>query len=366
MSAERTGSLSGLTDQEAVWTVYSPAGVPLTPVTTLTTIDPDFAGQTHQSRFLAYFRADGSAEAADDGRPMDNVQFAFDRIGHSHGRWGAADPTGRDTWAYVVANALSEQLTVVARTDGSTYSHSFRRGVTHAILQSGGPPVASGLAVTFRPDPDIFGDAQFDVAEVRDRLRQLAFLHGGVRITFTDEAGTRDEWEYTDGIRECVTFLNEGRRPLHDALILRGEELGVRYEVGLQWCAEADEVRRSFANHYRTASGGTHELGALTGAATGLLDFIQTHAPESAELTPDDRRVGLTAVVSVWLREPMFMGATRSQLGNPEVEAVVKAAARRGVCDYFEAYCDAAERVAKAVVAARDMREARLAERRAK
>lgn len=301
-------------------------------------------------------RADGFAEVSDDGRPMDNVQFAFDRIGHGHGRLVGAGPTGRDDFAYAVANALSERLTVVARTPGSTYSHSFRRAVTRTAAQMGGPPDARGLTVTFLPDAEIFGVSQFDADTVRERLRQLAFLHSGVRLTFTDEDGERTAFEYGDGIREFVTHLNAARTPLHDVLVLRGEDDGVRYEVGLQWCAEPEEVRASFANHYRTTDGGTHQRGTLTGAATGLLDYVRAHAPEVGELTPDDRRTGLTAVVSVWLAEPHFISATRAELGNEEAEAVVRAAVRHGVLAYLEANPADAGRVVKSAVAERDER----------
>jgi DNA gyrase/topoisomerase IV subunit B len=116
-------------------------------------------------------------------------------------------------------------------------------------------------------------------------------------------------------------------------------------------------MRLSFANHYFTPQGGTHDSGLRAGAAAGVRDFIQTTAADSGKFESEDLRAGLTAVVSVWLTEPQFSGATRERLSNPEVETVVKAAVRRGVCDYFEANRKTAERVVEAVVAARDARE---------
>ncbi|MBN9121068.1 MAG: DNA topoisomerase IV subunit B, partial [Planctomycetes bacterium] len=239
------------------------------------------------------------------------------------------------------------------------YQHVFTRGVTSAVVESGGPPGDRGLTVAFKPDPEIFGAAAFDADAIRDRLRQLAFLHSGVRITFTDEtAGARDEFEYADGIRQYVKFLNEGRSPLHaDVIVLRGEEQDVRYEVGLQWCADESEERRSFANHHFTPRGGTHDSGLRSGVAAGVRDFIRAIAADPGKFEGDDLRTGLTAVVSVWLREPMFMGATRSHLGNPEAEAVVKVAVRRSVFEYFETNRGVAERVGKAVLAARARRK---------
>ncbi len=293
-------------------------------------------------------RADGSVEVDDDGRVLPAIEQAFAVLDGHHGY--CPYPSGRGYFGYPVANALSEWLRVEARSGAEVRIHQFQRGAAEPSAQLVGALARDGLTIAFRPDPAIFGAAQFDAGEIRERLQQLAFSHSGVRITFADETtGTRDEFEFADGIRECVKFLNEGRRPLHDAMIIRGEEQGVRYEVGLQWCAEAEEVRRSFANQRYTANGGTHDAGLRAGAAMGLLDFIREHAPQSVELTPEDRRAGLTAVVSVWLRDVMFESATRSRLNNSEVEGIVRAAVRRGVCDYFEANRAAADRVVKAI-----------------
>ena len=216
----------------------------------------------------------------------------------------------------------------------------------------------NGLTVSFLPDSQIFAGVQFDASAIRDRLRQLAFLHSGARITFADElTGTHDEFEYADGIRDYVPVLNEGRQPLlADVIVLRGEEEGVRYEVGLQWTDDVNEMRQAFANHYRTRDGGTHETGLKSGVAAGLLDYIREHAPKSGEFKNEDFRAGLTSVVSVWLGEPMFEGRSRTRLSNPEIESVVKAAVRRGVREYFEANADDAKRVVEAVILARDAR----------
>lgn len=297
--------------------------------------------------------ADGSAEVADDGRIPPDIERAFGRLpaGHGYRPPGA----GRIEFPYIVANALSEWLRVEACAGAEVRVHRFRRGETESSARLAGAFARSGLTVAFKPDPKIFGAATFDAPTIRERLRQLAYLHSGVRITFTDEAaGTHDVFDYADGIRAYVAHLNADRTSLHaEPILIRGEEQGVRYEVGLQWCEE-EEVRRSFANHYFTRNGGTHDSGLRHGVATGLRDFIQAIA---GKFEGEDLRAGLTAVVSVWLSDPMFSGATRDQLSNPEVEGVVKAAVRRGMCDYFEANRTVAERVVKAVVAARDSRK---------
>lgn len=312
--------------------------------------------------------ADGSAEVADDGRTLPDdiaVEHVFAVIGPGHGGY-CPYPGGRDYLPYTIANALSERLRVAVRSDGCLYQHIFRRGVTHAAVQTGGPPGDRGLTVAFRPDPLIFGDARFDSDAIRARLRQLAFLHSGVNITFADEAsGARDGFEFADGVGEYVQFLNEDRRPLHaDVIALRGEERGVRYEVGLQWCDGDEELRVSFANHHFTTQGGTHDSGLRSGVAAGLRDVIGATRPGAGTFEGGDLRAGLTAVVSVWLGDPQFGGATRERLNSPEAEVVVRAAVRRGVRDYLDANREVAVRILGAVVAARDARAKATAERK--
>lgn len=309
---------------------------------------------------------DGSAEVDDDGSviPSNDVERTLTFIGTGY----RPPPTGRDYFWYVVANALSERLSIAVRSDGSRYQHVFTRGITNAVVQTGGPPNDRGLTITFRPDAEIFGDAAFDRVAIRDRLQQLAYLHSGVRITFVDEtAGTHDEFEFADGIAAYVRWLNVARQPLHDeVIIIRGEERSLRYEVGLQWCADPDEIRMSFANHYGTRQGGSHDSGVRTGAAMAIRDFVREFQSEAGELPGEDMRAGLTAVVSVWLAEPQFCGPTRLQLSNPEAEAIVRTVVRRGVCEYFETNREAAKRVVDAVIAARATRLAFQAERKRK
>jgi DNA gyrase subunit B len=311
-------------------------------------------------------RADGSAEVADDGRALPThdpprgaptVEQLFTEF-----CYGKVDsvPPARGNLHHTVTSAVSEWLRVAVRNDGRVSQHTFRRGVADAAVQSAGPAGDRGLTITFRPDPLIFGPAQFDADAIRARLRWFAFAHSGIRITFFDETtGARDEFEYADGIRECVRALNTDRSPLHpDAILLRGEVEDVRYEVGLQWCANDEEAWMSFANGSPTPTGGTHTNGVRSGVIRGMHDFICEHALQSGEFRGDDLRAGLTAVVSVWLSDPCFEGMLGTRLGNPEVEGIVSHAVQSGVRAYFESNRDAAERVVGAVVAARDARVA--------
>ncbi len=296
---------------------------------------------------------DGSATVSDHGRLPPDVERAFTAIEGPRGF--CPYPEGRQYFGYAVANALSEWLVAEALEGEEFYHQGFERGIPSVPVRMVAAFGSAGLTVTFGPDPLIFGDTRFDPQTIRDRLRELAFLHSGVYLSFTDEVnGACDEFEFTDGIREYMRVLNQDRNPLHmEAILLRGQEQNVRYEVGLQWCEDHEAVQRSFANHYFTRQGGTHWMGLHTGVVRGLEDFVREHAPQPAGFHRDDFLEGLTAVVSVWLREPIFMSATRSHLGNPEVEGVVSGAVETGVREYFQANAEAARRVVDSVVTAR-------------
>ncbi|MBP3953924.1 hypothetical protein J8F10_01230 [Gemmata sp. G18] len=295
-------------------------------------------------------------EVVDDRSPVFGELSLESVFTQWHGLGPGAD--GRYWGTYLAANALSAELTVRVRTDGSVYQHTFRRGVTHAVLQSGGAPNDRGLTIRFRPDSLIFGDVRFDSETIRDRLRQCAFLHSGVRISFTDESdGAHDEFEFADGIRAYVAWLNADRTPIHpDVIVIRGEEAGVRYEVGLQWC-EGDDVTVSFANDRRLPEGGTHVYGMRAGVTKAVNSFIRERIHGERVVKGDDARTGLAAVVSVRLADAMFMGAARIQLDNPEVEGIVASGVTQFLREHFKAHPAVADRIVRNAIAARDSRE---------
>jgi DNA gyrase/topoisomerase IV subunit B len=288
--------------------------------------------------------ADGAMDVADDRDPPPEVEFLFTRLATLH--------SGAMT---VVANALSERLTLWARTPGSVYQHNFRRGATHAVLQSDGPADDRGLTVRFRPDPDIFGAARFDPDTVRDRLRQCAFLHSGVRITFTDEtAGTRDTFGYADGIAGYVRWLNSGRTPLHpDVVLIRGEAEDIRYDVGVQWCVEDEEVCAAAANAWVTADGGAHLTGFRGGYVRAAREAVREWVPGWRKPRPGELGRGLTAVVSVWVPPPrlMFQSQHRARLNTLEAEGVVRSAVHHGLREHFAANRELADRVVRSAAA---------------
>lgn len=302
--------------------------------------------------------ADGSATVEDDAPPIladgqPQLELVCTRwLGH------APNPNGRDYTAYLMANALAAQFRAVARSPGAVHTHTFRRGITHAAAQVPGPADARGFAIEFRPDPELFGGATFDPHAIRGRLRELAYLHSGVRMSFAPVVGACEEFCFADGTREHVLALSAGREPLNaDPIVIRGEANGVRYEVGLQWCADQTHGVASFANDRLTPHGGTHVTGVRTGVTRAVLDWLR--ANECVDnVAGDDVRAGLRAVVAARLADAMFAGATRSRLTNSEVEGIVARAVRAGLRAHFDAHPTEAERVVRHARAAAATRQA--------
>jgi DNA gyrase subunit B len=310
--------------------------------------------------------ADGSATVEDDAPPIradgePPLEFVCTRWqGH------APNPNGRDHGAYLTANALAAQFRVVASSPGDTYSHSFRQGVTHAVLQMGGPPDARGFSAEFRPDPAIFPNPTFDADTIRTRLRQLAYLHSGVRVSFTPVGGAREDFCFADGTREHVRALVAGSKVLHaEPIVLRGEANGVRYEVGLQWCVYGEGVVVSYGNERRTIHEGTHVTGLRTGVTRAVLDRMRANGT-AENVIGEDTRDGLRAVVAVRLADAMFSNSLGTRLGNTEVEGIVASAVRTGLSAHFDAHPADADAIARHVARAAEARIAAQKARRAK
>ncbi len=268
-----------------------------------------------------------------------------------------AGPPGRNWLDYAVANALSEWLLMESRHSGQVFRQEFRGGEPVAAPQQIGTCSSSGIRLAYKPDPIIFTDSRCSYSVVRDRLREYAFLHSGVRVSVSDEAtGEMERFDFEDGIRAFVQWLSRGHQPVHpDVLVVRGEQEGVKYEVGLQWCQEEDEVMRSFVNDHETTYGGTHVSGFRDAVTRSLNTFIREQGPQDGRvLEGDQARSGLTAVVSVRLARPEFAGATKSSLQNIEAHRAVGAGVRRFLQRLFESNPGVAEAVVQAASAKGD------------
>src|SRR5499426_1269041 len=267
-----------------------------------------------------------------------------------------------------VVNALSETLEVEIWRNGQVYQQSYERGTPTGDLEITGTTKRRGTKVTFKPDTQIFETTVFSFDTLAQRLRELAFLNGGVTITIDDERdGKSHKFHYEGGIVSFVTHLNKNKTAVNDKPIyMRGEKDGIDAEIALQWNDGYAETLYSFANNINTHEGGTH-LSGFRSALTRTINFYASKNNLAKDLkesvTGDDIREGLTAVISVKIPHPQFEGQTKTKLGNTEVKGIVEAI----VNDKLGAYLEENPSVARKIIGkAADAARARDAARKAR
>jgi DNA gyrase subunit B len=267
-----------------------------------------------------------------------------------------------------VVNALSEQLDVEIWRNGEVYNQSYQRGNPMTGLAVSGTTKKRGTKVTFKPDAQIFEATEYSFDTLAQRLRELAFLNGGVTITIDDERdGKSHNFLYEGGIRSFVEYLNQNKTAVNDKPIyMHGDKDGIDVEIALQWNDSYAETVYSFANNINTHEGGTH----LSGFRSALTRTINYYVGKNnlakdlkdANIGGDDIREGLIAVVSVKIPRPQFEGQTKTKLGNTEVKGIVEAIVNDKLGAYLEENPAVAKKViAKAVDAARAREAARKA-----
>ena len=262
-----------------------------------------------------------------------------------------------------VVNALTESLEVEIKRDGRVYQQSYKRGVPSEPLKEVGKSKERGTRVTFKPDGEIFETTEFSFDILSQRLRELAFLNRGVKITIEDErTQKKHEFFYKGGLLSFVEHLNRAKTAVHPKVVyFEGEKDGVGVEIAMQWNDGYSESVFSFANNINTIEGGTH----LIGFKSALTRTINSYAVDSGQLKKDeenlqgeDVREGLTAVISVKVPEPQFEGQTKTKLGNSEVKGIIEALVNERLGSYLSEHpTDAKKIVSKGVEAAR-VREA--------
>jgi DNA gyrase subunit B len=265
-----------------------------------------------------------------------------------------------------VVNALSEWLEVEVSRDGKVYHQRYERGETKTALKVIGERKKTGTKITFMPDMRIFRNLTFSFDILSQRLRELAFLNKGLRIDIHDERTNKEHtFEYSGGIVSFVQFLDENKNPLHKPIYLQKTADSLDVELAMQYNDSYDENIFSFANNINTIEGGTHLIGFKSALTRVLNDYARKNAvlkKESFTLSGDDAREGLTAVLSVKLRNPQFEGQTKTKLGNSEVKGLVESIVGDGLTEFLEENPRVANRVIeKAVVAARSREAARKA-----
>jgi DNA gyrase subunit B len=340
-------------------------------------VDEAMAG--YCDKITVTLRADGGVECIDDGRgiPIDKVaktkQSALTTVLttlHAGGKFeqGAYTVSGGLHGVGVsVVNALSTKLEAEVRRDGHVYVQEFRVGRPKTKEPKKVRPIKkTGTTIRFWPDPDIFTDTtEFDYDVVASRLRETAFLNRGLHITLTDERGDEersDTFHYKGGLVDFVNHLNAKRDPLHAHIVdVSDVSEDAEVEVALQWTSSYTESVLTFANNINTHEGGTHEEGFRTALTKSINDFARSKnllKEKDSNLTGEDVREGLTAIVSVRVKDPQFEGQTKTKLGNTEIRSYVQKTLNRKLPEWLEKYSPEARRIVEKCINAAKAREA--------
>jgi DNA gyrase subunit B len=343
-------------------------------------VDEALAG--HCTEVLVTIHPDNSVTVVDDGRgipvaimekeqrPAVEVVLTVLHAGGKFGDGGGYKVSGGLHGVGVsVVNALSEALHVEVRRDGYVWAQDYERGKPKGNLERGAATTETGTTITFLPDADVFETLDFEFPTLEERMRETAFLTRGLQLTIIDERGEghRAEFQYDGGIVDFVSFLNENREPIHKKVIsLEGDSDEGALEVAMQWNSGYQESVFSFANNINTHEGGTH-LSGFRSALTGVLNKYARDKgllkEKDENLTGEDTREGLTAVISAKLSDPQFEGQTKTKLGNPGMQGFVHSIVNARLSEFLEENPkDAKTVITKAV----DASQARLAARKAR
>jgi DNA gyrase subunit B len=348
-------------------------------------VDEALAG--YADRIDVTLLADGGVRVADNGRgiPVDNhpvenrpaveVVLTTLHAGGKFDRESYAVSGGLHGVGVSVVNALSSRFEVQVYKDGYVWRQSYAASEPTGPLQKGEPTEETGTIIAFWPDEDIFESTIWSFETLSRRLQEMAFLNRGLSITITDERPDHINGEpnvvtyrYEGGIADFVRYLNASKDPVHDTIIEFGDEApGISAEVAMQWTSSYAESVHTFANTINTAEGGTHEEGfraALTSIVNRYAREQNMLREKDDNLTGDDVREGLTAIIHVKLAEPQFEGQTKTKLGNTEAKSFVQKVCNDHLRDFFDrnpgeakAIVIKATQAARARIAARQARD---------
>ena len=330
-------------------------------------VDEALAGYASEIDVVLF--ADGSCSVRDNGRgiPIDvhaeeglpavEVVMTILHAGGKFGKGGYKVSGGLHGVGISVVNALSEKMTTRVTRDGWQYEITFERGITASKMRRLGRAEGSGTYQWFKPDPEVFETLDFSWNTLEKRLRELAFLNRGLRITLRDErpdpqrveAVREKTYFYEGGIISFVEWLNENKEALTPVISTNGDRGDIVVECALQWTDGYNEVVYAYANNINTIEGGMH----LTGFRTAVSNEINAYARKrgmlkdaDANLSTDDCMEGLTAIVSVKLQEPQFEGQTKTKLGNAKIRPIVNAL----VTERLEFFLEENPKIARIIV----------------
>ncbi|WP_036626059.1 DNA topoisomerase (ATP-hydrolyzing) subunit B [Paenibacillus barengoltzii] len=263
-----------------------------------------------------------------------------------------------------VVNALSTKVIVEVKRDGHIYQQEYHRGTPQYDVRVIGDTTETGTKTTFYPDPEIFTETTvFDYNTLLTRIRELAFLNKGINISLTDErTGQSESFHYEGGIMEYVRFLNQNREVLHeDPIYVEGQRDLIQVEISLQYNDGYTENIFSFANNIHTHEGGTHESGFKSALTRIINDYARKSGmikENDSNLTGDDVREGLTAIISVKIPEPQFEGQTKTKLGNSEVRGIVESLFAEKLQEFMDENPSVSRRILEKSLQASRAREA--------
>ncbi len=302
------------------------------------------------------------------GLPAVTVALTILHAGGKFGGGGYKVSGGLHGVGASVVNALSQWLHVYVKRNNNLYKQTFSRGIPTSELEIVGSSDATGSIITFKPDVEIFTETiEFQFETLQTRLRELAFLNAGVSISLHDERVDRHQvYHYEGGVRSFVEFLNRGKDVLHEeAVFITGERDKVIVDVALQYNDGYNSNIFSFANNINTIEGGTHESGFKAALTRVLNDYARRNnllKDADQNLSGEDVREGITAIISVKLPEPQFEGQTKTKLGNSEVKGIVESLFAEKLGIFVDENPSVARRILdKAVTAARAREAARKA-----
>ena len=299
------------------------------------------------------------------GRPALEVVYTVLHAGGKFGGGGYKVSGGLHGVGASVVNALSEWLTVQVHRDGKIYEMKFSRGNITQEMKVIGTTDHSGTTVTFKPDGEIFDDLVYDYDILHTRMREQAFLNGGLRITTTDRRPgmeQQDTMHYEGGIRQFATWLNRAKTPLHpEAIYMQGQKGDAVAEVAMQYNDSYNETILSFANNIHTPEGGMHETGFKTALTRVLNAYGQKNniiKTDADKVSGEDCREGLSCVISVKLTEAQFEGQTKAKLGNAYIRTLVDNIVNEQLTTYFEEHPQVAKVILEKAMMANRAREA--------
>ncbi|OGS36290.1 MAG: DNA gyrase subunit B [Elusimicrobia bacterium RIFOXYD12_FULL_66_9] len=311
------------------------SGIPIDPMK-----DPKFKGKSALEVILTYLHAGGKFDKS-----------AYKVSGGLHGV------------GITCVNALSEWLKAEIHKDGKIWVQSYKRGKPESDIKSIGKTDAHGTKISFKPDPDIFNGHQYSYETLSNRLRELAFLNAGAKISITDEReDKRHAFHYEGGITQFVQHLNTNKKVVHpEPISMSKEKDEVVVDFAIQYNDDYSETVFSFVNNIKTPEGGTHLAGFRSALTRVINDYIKKYdllKGKNWNVTGDDVREGLCAVLSVKIQNPQFEGQTKAKLGNQEVEGIVKSIVGDVLVTFFEEHPSTAKSICGKAIAGAEAREA--------